>query len=275
MNRLLIKKQAKASLKGKWGKAIGLCLVGTILMMIVPSIFYAIGLSSSVTKQTDAGVKVVSTGAVGAIFFILALIAIAIIIPLFAYGISKAFLTANRGGDFTVGNVFDGFKEKPGKTIGAGFLSFIIIYLCYAIPSAIAGFFLGTAFARIATIKDILETMTHGRLVFVIQNLGPRLTMAFIFFIVAIVLGVIATYMYRMIYYVRVDNPDDSVVQVLKKSRKVMHGHKIDLFVLGVTFIGWHIVCMVTCGIGYLWLVPYMSAAEAAFYDQAKNDMID
>ena len=100
------------------------------------------------------------------------------------------------------------------------------------------------------------------------------MTVAGLFFLLAIVLGVIVTFMYKMIYYVRVDNPDDSVVQILKKSRKIMHGRKIDLFVLGVTFIGWHIVCNITCGIGYLWLVPYMAAAEAAFYDQAKEDMI-
>ena len=54
-----------------------------------------------------------------------------------------------------------------------------------------------------------------------------------------------------------------------------MHGRKIDLFVLGVTFIGWHIVCNITCGIGYLWLVPYMAATEAAFYDAAKDDIIE
>ena len=275
MNRLLIKKQAKASLKGKWGKAIGLCLVGVILMMIVPVIFYAIGLANSTTKEVAGKVTVTSTTAVGGIFMILAMVAFIIIVPLFAYGLTKAFMTANRGGDFTVGNVFDGFKEKPGKTLGTGILSAVIIFLCYFIPSLIGGIFLGTAIARVQTIVDTISTMNHGRIIFIFKNLAPRVTVAGLFFLIAIVLGVIVTFMYKMIYYVRVDNPDDSVVQILKKSRKIMHGHKIDLFVLGVTFIGWHIVCNITCGIGYLWLVPYMAAAEAAFYDQAKNDMID
>ena len=275
MNRLLIKKQAKASLKGKWGRAIGLCLVGVILMMIVPVIFYAIGIANSTTKQVAGSTQVTSTSFVGAIFFILAMVAFVIIVPLFVYGMTKAFMASNRGGDFKVGDVFDGFKEKPGKTLGTGILSAIIIFFCYFIPAAIGGYFLGSVIARIQAIANAVANMDHGRVIFVIKNTFPRLSVAALFFIAAIVIGTIVTYMYKMIYYVRVDNPDDSVVQILKKSRKIMHGHKIDLFVLMFTFIGWHIVCNITCGIGYLWLVPYMAAAEAAFYDQAKADMID
>ena len=46
---------------------------------------------------------------------IIGVVVLVIIAPLFSYGTVKAFLKANRGEDFTVGNVFDGFKEKPGN----------------------------------------------------------------------------------------------------------------------------------------------------------------
>ena len=53
-----------------------------------------------------------------------------------------------------------------------------------------------------------------------------------------------------------------------------MKGHKMDFFLLQLSFIGWIIVCILTCGIGLIWLLPYQSAAEAAFYNDLKAETI-
>ena len=45
-----------------------------------------------------------------------------------------------------------------------------------------------------------------------------------------------------------------------------MDGHKADLFVLDLSFLGWCILNIFTLGIGSLWLNPYMNASRAAFY---------
>ncbi len=274
MNRLLIKKQAKASLKGKWGKAIGFCLVASILGTIIPAICYIVAMATSKTQQTDAGLQVTQMSVVGIIFMIIVVLAMIFITPLFPYATAKAFLKANRGQDFSVGEVFDGFKDKPGKTIGVAVLRYIIIWLCYFIPSFIGGIFFGTAAMRFKTVYDTIQTMTSGRTIFVFQHLGPRLAVAAMFFMVAIILGVIATFMYSLTIYVRVDNPDMGVIQILKTARKIMHGRKLDLFVLCISFIGWFFVCYITCGIGFLWLAPYIEANVAAFYDDAKDNII-
>ena len=274
MNRLLIKKQAKASLKGKWGRAIGLCLVAAILTGVIPGIFYGIGTAFSTTKQTAEGIKITSTTATGAIFFIIAIIALAIISPLFQYAQSKAFLKANRGEDFTVGNVFDGFKEKPGKTFAVGILQFFVIWLCYFIPSFIGGIFLGIAGGRAQDMLKFGSMSTTEDVGYFAGRVGPLIIVAFAFFVAAMIIGIIATFMYQLVYYVRIDNPDMTVVQILKTSRKIMHGRKIDFFVLHFTFIGWAIVSCITCGIGFLWFVPYVQAATAAFYDDAKDQII-
>lgn len=274
MNRLLIKKQAKASLKGKWGKAIGFCLVASILGTIVPMICYAIALATSKTQQTDAGLQVTQMSVVGIIFVIIAILALIFITPLFPYATSKAFLKANRGEDFSIGDVFDGFKEKPGKTIGMAVLRYIIIWVVYFIPSFVGGIFVGAAAMRFATIYDVLKTMAYGKTILVIETIGPHVAVAALFFTIAIILGTIATFMLALAMYVRVDNPDMGVVEILKTSRKIMHGRKLDLFVLCFSFIGWFFVCYITCGIGFLWLAPYIEANVAAFYDEAKDNII-
>jgi uncharacterized membrane protein len=48
----------------------------------------------------------------------------------------------------------------------------------------------------------------------------------------------------------------------------MMHGNKWRLFCLELSFIGWGILCLLTCGIGFLWLSPYMFQAEAAMYHE-------
>jgi uncharacterized membrane protein len=58
----------------------------------------------------------------------------------------------------------------------------------------------------------------------------------------------------------------------IEKSMKMMEGHKFDLFYLYLTFIGWGLLCILTLGIGLLWLVPYMQSASAHFYEDVKAE---
>ena len=39
-----------------------------------------------------------------------------------------------------------------------------------------------------------------------------------------------------------------------------------------LSFIGWGILSILSCGIGLLWLIPYMQAADAAFYEEVKAE---
>lgn len=62
-------------------------------------------------------------------------------------------------------------------------------------------------------------------------------------------------------------------LDVITYSRKLMDGHKVELFILDLSFIGWHILALLTFGIGYLWLNPYISATKAAFYNHLPNEV--
>ena len=48
---------------------------------------------------------------------------------------------------------------------------------------------------------------------------------------------------------------------------KLMRGHKWQFFVLCLSFIGWILLCILTFGIGFLWLGPYFQTTMAAFYE--------
>ena len=52
----------------------------------------------------------------------------------------------------------------------------------------------------------------------------------------------------------------------------MMKGHKFDLFYLYLSFIGWFILSILTCGVGFIWLIPYVQMSVAAFYEDLKSE---
>lgn len=81
-----------------------------------------------------------------------------------------------------------------------------------------------------------------------------------------IVPGIIASYRYRLAPYLMTENPGLGIREAVNMSKELMAGHKWRLFCLDLSFIGWGILSALTCSIGDLWLNPYISAATAAFY---------
>lgn len=83
--------------------------------------------------------------------------------------------------------------------------------------------------------------------------------------------GIVMSFAYAMTPYILEDNPELSAWDASTRSREMMRGHKFDLFYLYLSFIGWWILSIMTCGIGFIWLVPYMQTAEVAFYNDIKG----
>lgn len=81
-----------------------------------------------------------------------------------------------------------------------------------------------------------------------------------------IIPGVIAGYSYAMAPYIMEENPNMKPREALQASKAMMNGHKMELFLLNLSFIGWILLCVLTLGIGDFWLIPYQEASHAAFY---------
>lgn len=87
-----------------------------------------------------------------------------------------------------------------------------------------------------------------------------------------IVPGIIKGYSYAMTSYILRDNPELKFNAAIEKSMDMMQGHKMQLFLLHLSFIGWVILAILTAGIGYFFLLPYMQTAIAAFYEDVKAE---
>ena len=74
--------------------------------------------------------------------------------------------------------------------------------------------------------------------------------------------------------YILIDNPDMTGEEAICESMRMMDGHKMDLFLLFLSFIGWFLLVVITFGIAGIWVYPYFYATLTNFYLSVKEDYI-
>ena len=85
-----------------------------------------------------------------------------------------------------------------------------------------------------------------------------------------VVPGIIMGFAYAMVTYIIIDS-DTKGSDSLKKSREMMKGYKWNYFVFYLSFLGWILLTPFTLGILLIWLFPYMTVADAIYYDELKK----
>ncbi len=93
----------------------------------------------------------------------------------------------------------------------------------------------------------------------------------FLWSLLFIIPGIIASFRYSMAFYILADNEDMTAMDALRASKEMMRGNKWKLFKLDLSFIGWIILSALTFGIGYIFLSPYMQTATANFYEYLRG----
>jgi uncharacterized membrane protein len=102
-----------------------------------------------------------------------------------------------------------------------------------------------------------------------LDYLALNLLMALYIFLWGLLLvipGIVKAIGYSMAYFIKNDNPWLSANEAIDASSQMMQGHKWRFFLLTLSFIGWHILAILSFGIGFIWLAPYMSVAFTCFY---------
>lgn len=144
-----------------------------------------------------------------------------------------------------------------------GGASIVAIGMLYACRDLFTKGTLPEAGALFAPFKQYARTVGAVLLVFVYTLLWTLLL---------VIPGIIKAYSYSMTFYILRENPEMTAGDAITASQKMMDGHKMDLFLLSLSFIGWAILASITFGIGYLWLIPYIYTAYAAFYETLKKE---
>lgn len=103
--------------------------------------------------------------------------------------------------------------------------------------------------------KNVVKTMFHVDI------------QVFLWALLFVIPGIYKRYQYRMVSYILAEHPDMDYKEVLNMSKEMMNGEKWHAFLLDLSFILWHMLGMITCGIVELFYVsPYVWLTGAALY---------
>ena len=93
----------------------------------------------------------------------------------------------------------------------------------------------------------------------------------FLWSMLFIIPGIIASYRYRFAVYNLCENPDMGVMEAISMSKAQTAGYKGDLFLLDLTFIGWNLLCSLTLGILSIWIAPYIIQTNIGYFQEIKR----
>lgn len=233
-----IRKDARDSLKEKWGKAACITLAYMLVSFVVTIVQKLIGDENIFYNILDF------------IYFI-------INIPL-SFGLIVSFTKLSRGEDV---KAFDLFKEgfyrfkKSWGILAQTLLRLLIPFTVFIVImiSIITCIFFGT-------------NPIYSQII-------PILLLLLIALLIAILVYLnVKSLLYVYAYNISYDNPDLSSKECVLESAKLMKGNRGKYFLLGLTFIGWGFLAVLTFGIGMFWFVPYIYVSYICLYKKLVND---
>ena len=87
----------------------------------------------------------------------------------------------------------------------------------------------------------------------------------FLWTLLLVVPGIIAAYRYSMAFYIQLDHPEMSAMDCIRASKAMTRGHKGQLFVLDLSFIGWYLLCIIP--FVSIYVSPYVGMTRFKVYE--------
>jgi uncharacterized membrane protein len=170
-----------------------------------------------------------------------------------------------------------GNYSKWGESVGVLLVALIIAAVASCIPFGgllisgplalgMAGYFLRVSRNGDGVLNDVFAGFQNFGNAFIANLLVGILTgLATLLLIVP---GIIVACGYSQVNRIMHDNPNMRGIDAMSESWKLMSDRKMDFFILNLSFIGWALLCILTLGIGFLFLGPYVSVTNSKFYDE-------
>ena len=225
--------EARSALRGNWGKAVGVGFVASLLGAAITSA----GGGGGSGEDTSEGIESITQldGIIPTEFQMAVLMTLSVI------------------------------------TFAALVLVILRIIIGGAVTLGYAKFNLHLMDRKPATFADLFSEFYRLGPAFLLQLL--RGIYVFLWSLLLVIPGICASYSYAMAPYILLENPSMTPNEAIGASKQLMYGNRIRLFCLEISFLGWILLTLFfTCGIGFLWLRPYMEASFAAFYREIKAE---
>jgi len=222
---------ARAALKGKWGLAVGACVLWYVAniagQLVIEPLKFLFPLMAAPFAGMDYSNPSIAPILIGIFMVVAFVILFAVVLTIIMtlqgvlmYGQYNFHLNLARGTNPQVTDLFAGFSKR---------------------------------FKRLA--------WAYWRM----------MTFIFLWSLLFIIPGYVAWFSYSQMFYILKDHPELTAREAMERSKKMMRGYRWKLFCLYLRFFGWALLCIPTCYIGFLWLIPYIHVSTACFYDSVKS----
>lgn len=245
-----LKQQARESLSGRWKEAVVLNLIPSIIQII--SMLLVIGITIFIGLMATDNRDVVDSNYLST---------------------QQEYTWEDEYDDDSFSsNVSEVFASVTSIPFASPIMSFVMTFLT-----------IGISFTFLDVIRKGKEAELSFRQSFRLFNghdfvpvlLINVLTYIFryLWLLLFIIPGIVKGYSYSQANFIYKDlaatrdTRSMGATSFITESRDLMNGHKERLFWLDVSFLGWYLLGLLTVGIGFLWINPYINATKAAFYD--------
>ncbi len=254
MKRWQLKLSAQEQLRGKWGmmalKTFLITVIPVAGMMVLWMFFAFSSLFAGIFFQlTSAGIQRgglhsnwVGMGWPVFMLILLVVIYIAVIIVMLAldFGFTDGCIKLRSGEDTGVGVIFGKFGMLPK------IIKLLLLYLPLFVP-----------YFAVCILASVYRNPITTLLAWVVL-------VCYIYLVIRLSMSV----------YILLENPYTTPWTAIKQSFYMMRGHCWRYFILSLSFLGWYCIALLTFGVGFFWLIPYMRMTFVNFYYDLKQHLL-
>lgn len=169
-----------------------------------------------------------------------------------------------------------------GFVFGLGFLIIVVliigsiafrIFLGYPLEVGGRKFFVRGAEDDV-DFAHITSTFNGQFYMNIVISMLYRAVINFLYYLLLIIPGIVKSYAFSMVPYLLADNPEMNYKRALELSSQMTDGHKWNMFVLDLSFIGWYILGSIAFGFGVLFVNPYVDATKAQLYLSLRKNAV-
>ena len=214
---------------------------------------------------TILGELIVAAASAATMIPMVGLLSSIMLVPLLSVAFTYFYYTVYMGGTPNSGQLFDGFRDgRMGHVMGGFWYRslFLMLWGLIQVVPMLAYYFC-TIFGWI-----LIQNMANDAAIVIhtIKNVS------YVLMTIGGIIVYIKGLQYSMVPYILMDQPEVSATEALKLSKDMTKGYKMKMFVYGLSFLGWDILSVLTCGIVWIFYVgPYRLTADAGIYDCLKR----
>lgn len=157
----------------------------------------------------------------------------------------------------------------PEETLMSTFFSMLVNLFLIVLMGGFYIYCMGVRQGAEMPVNSLLDGLgVAGKLIWCNIQISVRVILWSMLFVIP---GIVALYRYRFAYYNLLTDDSLSASQAIALSCRQTAGMKMDLFVLDLSFIGWEIVSSLTYGLLNIWLMPYKTMANLAYFEEGQR----